>query len=190
MTRLPGPDCRPAPAPACGAPFQATPPLKAAIRDRPVLGSIVDAKFRTTCWVRKLLNRFSQRSIGVFAFCWLRRGESGKVKAKKCKISGSTDVQIDSQPSPLNRAHQGMSLLPDNADFHIFNREFASKVGIPAATPGPALISFTAQNRHALLSVGPHPRRTPPGQGRFVPAVFLLDKTETTDKVRLNRPNF
>ena len=26
--------------------------------------------------------------------------------------------------------------------------------------------------------------------GRFVPAVFLLDKTETTDKVRLNRPDF
>src|ERR1700687_920181 len=26
--------------------------------------------------------------------------------------------------------------------------------------------------------------------GRFVPAVFLLDKTETTDKVRLNCANF
>jgi hypothetical protein len=75
------------------------------------------------------------------------------------------------------------------ADFHILDREFASKVGILRRRPVQRRF-LAPQNVHVLLSVRLLFARELWRLGRFAPNVFLLDKTETTDKVRLNCPNF
>jgi len=66
-------------------------------------------------------------SIFGSRFCWLRRGGSGKVKAKICKIIPLTDSMLITR-MPLWTLNSPCSTRP--ADFHIFRREFASKVGI------------------------------------------------------------
>jgi hypothetical protein len=123
---------------------------------------------------RKLLNRFSHRSIGVFAFCWLRRGPSGKVKAKKCKIRRSTDVQIDSQLSPEKPRSSRYVASFEQCGFPYFRMRICFQSWDSASQHGICAISLTAQNGYALLSVGPHPRRKPRDKaGSSWPSSFL-----------------
>ena len=75
------------------------------------------------------------------------------------------------------------------AEFHIFDCEFASKLGIPSrGLDWTDFASHTKRGHTVRLGSGPWTKT--PRQSRFVPDVFLLDKTETTDKVRLNCPNY
>jgi hypothetical protein len=120
----------------------------------------------------------------VIVFCCFRRGQSGKVKAKKCKIVAQMDVHFDSRWSPRNALRSRHSVYSSSADFHIFNCEFSSKVGIMHA--GRACADFFHATKRGCIVMPEVPsglksRR----QSRFASRCYFLTKPKQLIKFDL-----